>query len=96
MYIVNVNKLFNNQITNNCEDLQHRVYGLHVFVYFTAFSQLSLERDYVISELVESSSTSVRIEEVGRASEEREMVSMVGRLTGLLGVSSSSLGAELL
>ena len=60
------------------------------------FSQLSLERDLVISELVESPSASVGIEEVGGASEEGEEASMVGRLIGLLGVSSSSLGADLL
>ena len=35
-------------------------------------------------------------EEVGGASEEGEEASMVGRLTGLFGVSSSSLGADLL
>ena len=72
----------------------YRVYGL--FVYSTAFSQLSLERDRVISELVESPSASVGLEKMGGASEEGEEASMVGRLTGLLGVSSSSLGADLL
>ena len=60
------------------------------------FSQLSLERDLVISELVESPSASVGLEKVGGASEEGEEASMVGRLIGLLGVSSSSLGADLL
>ena len=64
--------------------------------YSIGFSQLSLERDLVISELVESPSASVGIDEVGGASEEGEEASMVGRLIGLLGVSSSSLGADLL
>ena len=72
----------------------YRVYGL--LVYSTVFSQLSLERDRVISELVESPSASVGLEKMGGASEEGEEASMVGRLTGLLGVSSSSLGADLL
>ena len=45
---------------------------------------------------MESPSASVGIEEVGGASEEGEEASMVGRLIGLLGVSSSSLGADLL
>ena len=64
--------------------------------YSIEFSQLSLERDLVISELVESPSASVGLEKVGGASEEGEEASMVGRLIGLLGVSSSSLGADLL
>ena len=62
-----------------------------------------MERDLVISELVESPSASrawlaglLVLEEVGGASEVGEEVSMVGRLTGLFGVSSSSLGADLL
>ena len=37
-----------------------------------------------------------RLEEVGGASDEGEEASMVGRLIGLFGVSSSSLGADLL
>ena len=65
-----------------------------VWSYSIQFSQLSLERDLVISELVESPSASLGIEEVGGASEEGEEASMVGRLTGLLGASSSSLGAD--
>lgn len=69
--------------------LYYSVYG-----YSIQFSQLSLERDLIISELVES--PSVGLEEVGGASEEGEVASMVGRLIGLLGVSSSSLGADLL
>ena len=69
----------------------YRVYGLVMYLY----SLQHLVRDRVISELVESSSTLVRIEEVDGASEEGKMVSMVGHLTGLLGVSSS-LGADLL
>lgn len=69
--------------------LYYSVYG-----YSIQFSQLSLERDLIISELVES--PSVGLEEVGGASEEGEVASTVGRLIGLLGVSSSSLGADLL
>ena len=45
---------------------------------------------------MESPSASVGLEGVGGASEEGEEASMVGRLIGLLGVSSSSLGADLL
>ena len=39
---------------------------------------------------------SVGLEEVGGTSDEGEEASMVGRLIGLFGVSSSSLGADLL
>ena len=60
------------------------------------FSQLSLEKDLVTSELLESPSASMELEEVGGASQEGEVASMVGRLTGLLGASSSLLGADLL
>ena len=45
---------------------------------------------------MESPSASVGLEEVGGASEEGEEASMVGRLIGLLGVTSSSLGDDLL